>query len=301
LTYEKKVVILRMMKHIRIISPSGVIASELILQAKECLQAWGYRVSVGQFAMEQYGRFAGTVEQRLADLNMALADSTVDIILCSRGGYGLQQILDQIQLPLRPKETWPLIVGYSDITELHNLMALHGVKSLHAGMCKEVANFYTESLPAIHLENNSYNRIGTSTGAVIGGNLSVLYGLQGTKWDLHHIIDNMDAAPILLIEDISESHYHIDRMMNNLRMSGVLARVSGLVVGHFTDCNADERMMCNIEQTILQAVSGYDYPILFGAPIGHELPNLPVMLGEEYHLCVESKNASLIPINKTIF
>jgi muramoyltetrapeptide carboxypeptidase len=91
----------------------------------------------------------------------------------------------------------------------------------------------------------------------------------------------MDSAPILLIEDIDETHYHIDRMMNNLRMSGVLGRISGLIVGHFTDCETDERMVCSIEDTILQAVSEYDYPVQLHATIGHEMPNTPIYLGKK--------------------
>ena len=127
------------MKHIRIISPSGVIAPELISQAQARLESWGYRVSIGKNAMQQYGRFAGTTAQRLSDINEALADPSIDIILCSRGGYGLQQVIEQIVLPTRPKIEWPLVVGYSDITALHSLMALHGVPSLHMSMCKDLS------------------------------------------------------------------------------------------------------------------------------------------------------------------
>ena len=270
------------MKHIRILSPSGVIAPELILQAQKRLESWGYCVSIGQYAMEQYGRFAGTATQRLSDLNEALADPSIDIILCSRGGYGLQQILDQIVLPTRPKEKWPLIVGYSDITELHSLMSLHGVKSLHMSMCKDLSELPDDNPTLIAMRealDGKTQKLLDENQKVIGGNLSVLYGLQGTPWDLNHIIDNMDSSPILLIEDIAETHYHIDRMLNNLRMSGVLSRISGLIVGHFTDCKEDERMGCSIPQTIQQAVSEYNYPIIWGAPIGHEEPNLPMMLG----------------------
>ena len=127
------------MKHIRIISPSGVIAPELITQAQARLESWGYCVSIGKNAMQQYGRFAGTIKQRLSDINEALADPNIDIILCSRGGYGLQQIIDQIVLPTRPKTEWPLIVGYSDITALHSLMALHGVPSLQMPKCEDIS------------------------------------------------------------------------------------------------------------------------------------------------------------------
>lgn len=275
------------MKHIRILSPSGVINPELILGAQKRLESWGYQVSIGQHAMRQYGRFAGTAAERLADLNLALADPSVDIILCSRGGYGLQQILDQIQLPTRPKEEWPLIVGYSDITELHCLMALHGVRMLHMSMCKDLSELADDDPTLLAMRaalasetaHPTLQELAHNT-PIIGGNLSVLYGLQGTPWELNKIIDQLDCAPILLIEDIAETHYHIDRMMHNLRMSGVLARISGLMIGHFTDCKDDERMGCTIEETIRQAVSQYDYPVIL-APIGHEQPNWPVMLGGE--------------------
>ena len=266
------------MKHIHIISPSGSIAPELILQAQSRLESWGFYVTIGQYAMEQYGRFAGTTTQRLADLNEALADPSVDIILCSRGGYGLQQILDRIQLPTRPKAEWPLIVGYSDITELHCLMSLHGVASLHMSMCKDLSVLADDDPTLIAMREalmGNTKRLCEGNSKVIGGNLSVLYGLQGTPWDLNHIIDQMEESPILLIEDISESHYHIDRMINNLRLSGVLGRISGIIIGHFTDCKDDERMGCTIEETIRQAVSEYNYPITL-APVGHDYPNLPV-------------------------
>jgi muramoyltetrapeptide carboxypeptidase len=292
LTYEKKIVILRLMKHIRIISPSGVITPEFILRTQTCLEEKGYRVSIGKNSLQQYGRFAGIKEQRLSDINEALADPSIDIILCSRGGYGLQQIVDKIQLPIRPKEQWPLIVGYSDITILHSLMALHGVLSLHAPMCKELKDINLSGYEDIRFITNK-GRIGKSEAKIIGGNLSVLYGLQGTSWDLNNIIDTIDHAPILLIEDIAESHYHIDRMMNNLRLSGVLGRISGLVVGHFTDCTDDDRMGCSIKETILQSVSEYDYPVMFDAPIGHESPNIPILLGGYYLLEITSHESVL--------
>jgi muramoyltetrapeptide carboxypeptidase len=279
LIYEKKIVILQHMKHIRIISPSGVIAPDYITRAQERLESWGYRVSIGKHAMQQYGRFAGTTEQRLSDINEALADPSIDIILCSRGGYGLQQILDKIQLPTRPKTEWPLIVGYSDITELHSLMSLHGVETLHMSMCKDISELADDD-PTLKAMKEALKGENKDNRLIIGGNLSVLYGLQGTPWDLNHIIDQLDSAPILLIEDIDEAHYHIDRMMNNLRMSGVLGRISGLIVGHFTDCAIDERMGCTIEETILQAVAEYDYPIQLRATVGHEMPNTPIFLGK---------------------
>lgn len=281
--YVRKKHYLCTMKHIRIISPSGAIEPAYITQAQQRLESWGFRVSVGTHAFEQKGRFAGTSEERLADINEAFSDPDIDIILCSRGGYGLQQIIDQVELPDCAKEQYPLLVGFSDITELHALMSLNGVPSLHASMCKVLATL-PEDAPALQatkeaLQGQYKNAISIFQGKkIIGGNLSVLYGLQGTPYSLDAIIDRCEEAPVLLIEDICERHYHIDRMLNNLRMSGVLARLSGVIVGQFTDCDDDPKMGCTLQDTIRQVFADYDYPIIFDAPYGHMDDNMPVFL-----------------------
>ena len=127
------------MKHIHIISPASAIDSQWIKRASLRLEQWGFRVSVAQHAYGNIGRFSATDEERVADLNAAFADPTIDIILCSRGGYGLQRIIDKVVLPQRPKDQWPMLVGFSDITALHSLLSLHGVASLHANMCKDLS------------------------------------------------------------------------------------------------------------------------------------------------------------------
>lgn len=270
------------MKHIRIISPSGMIDPEYIRLAQQRLQSWGFQVSVGAHALDVYGRFAGVVGDRLSDLNEAFADPSVDIILCSRGGYGLQQIIDQVVLPTRPTSEWPLVVGFSDITALHALMSLHGVPSLHASMCKAIATLPDDAVALSLLRNALEGKLhgeGVIGGGrnIIGGNLSVLYGLQGTPYSLHAIIDSCVEPPVLLLEDICEKHYHIDRMMNNLRLSGVLSRLSGVIVGQFTDCDDDPRMGCTLRETLQYYLCQYDYPVVWDAPYGHEDDNRPIM------------------------
>lgn len=274
------------MKHIRIISPSGAIDPTYIITSKVRLESWGYHVTVGTYAMGQYGRFSGTEEERLADLNEAFADASADVILCSRGGYGLQQIVDKIVLPTRPKSEWPLVVGFSDVTVLHALMSLHGVPSLHASMCKALATLPEEDVSLQHLRQalelgiEYWNPVvaGFMGRKVIGGNLSVLYGLQGTPYSLHAIIDQCTEAPVLLIEDISERHYHVDRMLNNLRLSGVFDRLGGVIVGQFTDCDDDPKMGTTLRGTIINTLAKYDYPTVMDAPIGHVDGNYPIVL-----------------------
>ncbi|MBO7458126.1 MAG: LD-carboxypeptidase [Paludibacteraceae bacterium] len=273
--------------NIRIVSPSGVIDSAYIDEAVTRLRAWGYIVNAGAHAREEWGRFAGRDEDRLADIVDALNDLSVDAILCSRGGYGLQRIIDRVPTITKP------IIGFSDITALHQKAAIDGCATLHSIMCKHIASLPEESEPLIALrkvlagkalkytwDSHPLNRQGKAEGILVGGNLSVLYGLQGTPLGLQQAIKNL-KNPILLIEDVCEKHYHIDRMMRNLRMSGVLANLSGLVVGQFSDCEDDELMNSSIYETIKEAVADYDYPILFNAPIGHVEHNLPLWLNRQ--------------------
>lgn len=290
-------------KQIRILSPSGAIESGLVEQAAARLRQWGYRVNLAPHALGQYGRFAATPRERLADLNAALADTDTDIILCSRGGYGLQQIADQIVLPNRHT---PLVVGFSDITVLHCLLGQQGIPSLHASMCKYLATL-PDDHPALYLlqralqgEKTDYalpphplQREGCCTGLLVGGNLSVLYGLQETPYALHRLIDTCPQPPLLLIEDIGEKHYHIDRMMQNLRMSGVLKRIGGLVVGQMTRCEDDPLMGCSLLETIRQAVAEYDYPVLFGLKAGHCEDNIPLRLHVPHRMTITPHGARL--------
>ena len=292
------------MKHIRIISPSGVIDSSFIEGASARLRAWGYKVSEGVHARDAWGRFAGRDEDRLSDIIEALNDASVDFILCSRGGYGLQRIIDRVPVIRKP------IIGFSDITALHLSAGLSMQPTLHGIMCKHIASLPEESEPIQALKKllcgegieyrwaaHRLNRAGKVSAPLIGGNLSVLYGLQGTAYGLASVIQNsrfkiQNSSPILLIEDIGERHYHIDRMMRNLRMSGVLARLSGLIVGQFSDCDDDPLMQQTVYETIKEVVADYDYPVLFDAPFGHVEHNLPLWLN--HHTTIECDTDSVL-------
>lgn len=275
------------MKHIRIISPSGVIDPAYIDGACARLRAWGFKVTEGAHARDAFGRFAGTDDERLSDLTDALNDEQVDWVLCARGGYGLQRIIDRV-----PPLTKP-VIGFSDITALHLAAAMNGCPTIHGIMCKHIATLPEDSEPLAALRkallgepleyrwpSHPLNRSGRAEGMLIGGNLSVLYGLQGTRFALSNFCSPLSkhTKPLLLIEDICERHYHIDRMMQNLRMSGVLAHIGGLIVGQFTDCDDDPLMNETVAQTIKKAVADYDYPVLFNAPVGHVAHNLPLWL-----------------------
>lgn len=298
-------------KHIRILSPSGAVDTAYIDMASARLREWGFCVSEGQYARSKAGRFAGTDQERLADLHEALRDPSVDWILCSRGGYGLQRIIDQVGEITKP------IIGFSDITCLHMLAAKQGVPSLHAMMCKHIATMDKGGTPIDYfkkalgvgtpsdmliydIEPHPLNRIGEAEGMLIGGNLSVLYGLQGTPYGLTAILPAQEKKPILFIEDIAERHYHIDRMMNNLRLSEVFEYVSGVIVGQFSDCEDDRSMGCTVLQTIRQALDGYDFPVIFDFPAGHTDTNMPLWLGTDARIAV-SPVASQVSVRTIAF
>ncbi len=299
--------------HIRIISPSGRIDSELIEQSSKRLTESGFVVSEGAYARGEYGRFAGSREERISDLQSALSDPDVDAVLCSRGGYGLQQIIDKAAVIVEQVESQkvclPLLIGFSDITCMHSLYALSSTPSLHGPMCKMLAmSDGSESVSRwynalrgedirIQLPMHPLQREGSVRGKMIGGNLSVLYGLLSTPWGLMNIIKKNKSIGyhnILFLEDICERHYHIDRMMQCLRLSGILSAIDGLVVGQMTDIDDDPLMRCSVQETIRDAVAGYDYPVVFGFPAGHAEENFPFFLNREAQLSVTAQGVAFV-------
>lgn len=284
---------------IRFISPSGSINPEFIDGATKVLTKWGLQVTEGEFARNEYGRFAGTREQRIADLQDALNDSNVKAIICSRGGYGIAQIIDKLDFTEFLKSPkW--LIGFSDVTILHNAISNLGFASIHGIMAKHLTELSDEAEPVIRFRemlfgtmptysfpSHHLNRRGSASGKLIGGNLSVLMALRGSQYDLDY------TNAILFIEDIAEKPYHIDRMMQNLRFSGALANLSGLIVGQFSDCEEDPLMMQTISEIILDTVQGYDFPVCFDFPAGHVDHNLPLMVGTKIQLEVSTEVSHL--------
>ncbi len=291
---------LRYNDKVAIVSPSGCIDSKFIDGAVARLKEWDLQPIVSEFACEQDGRFAGTVEQRIADLQAAIDNPEIKAILCSRGGYGLMQVIDQIDLTafeVNPK--W--IIGFSDITVLHAATTAIDVASLHSIMAKHLTELPTDAEPVQLLHNTLYggdlpqytipahelNREGEVKSILVGGNLSVLFGLRGTHFD----IDTYQK--ILFLEDVGEEPYKIDRMMQNLKISGVLENLAGLIVGQFTEYEEDPQMGKTVYEIIADAVSEYEYPVCFNFPAGHTERNLPLILGAEVMFSVDKNEVEL--------
>lgn len=283
--------------NIRIVSPAGKIASEIVEKGAATLRSWGHNISVSPHANGEYGRFAGTPEDRLQDILDALRDPNVDAIYASRGGYGCIQFADKIPSDLIKASRKP-IIGYSDITILHAVWQKSGVRSIHAHMMKALGEqpdsrsvlaiknliAASDSLDnaVLHLDlpDNEFNILPDIhvKGPIIGGNLAVLSGLHGTPLDFDY------DGKILFIEDISESPYKVDRMMNQLRLCGVFNRIKALVVGQFTGCDEDPLMPKCLYATMHDMLLPYNIPVRFNAPIGHVDDNHPIVEGAIYEI-----------------
>ncbi len=298
------------MKQIRIIAPAGALDAAITEQAAVRLRAEGFSVELAPHALGRWGRFAATPEERTADAVDALTDTNVGLVLCTRGGYGLQQIIDSIEQGVRARGyNGAAVCGFSDVTELHQLIARLGGKSIHGIMCKPIASLPDDAKPWLALKYilhgwpvahsitpSPLSREGCVTGVVRGGNMAVLCGLSGTPYDISRSIEQdktQGKRTILFIEDVGEHHYKIDRMIHQLRLSGVLRNIGGLIVGQFADCDDDPEMSCSLQESIAASVKEYDYPVLFGFPAGHVAENMPLLFGWETTLTVTKKAGQL--------
>lgn len=267
---------------IAIVSPAGPISEDVVMGAKRVLEQEGWRVKVYPHALGHSGNYAGTDTERLADLSAALTDPDVKAVLCSRGGYGVVHIMEKLDdIDLRRNAKW--VIGFSDISALHAAMGRQSVASLHASMASHLNkyggdNADTRSLfailrgerPAFSFPANRLDRPGIAEGTLMGGNLAVLADLINTRYDM------LRPDTILFVEDVSEPIYKTERIFYQLRISGVLPNLRGLIVGQFTDYKPD-KSYTTTEQMIADMVAPYNYPVAFGAPIGHVDHNIPVI------------------------
>lgn len=278
-----------------IVSPAGKIDADIVDKAASILREWGLKVEVGENALSRVGRFSGSIEQRLSDLQKAMDDAEVNLIFCSRGGYGMVHLLDRLNFDgmiRNPK--W--VVGYSDITALHSALQSNGIISIHGPMAKHFAEegasdkavaytktVLTEGRIDYKIDGTKYsalNRKGKASGRLFGGNLSVFCGILGSRFAV------IPKEGILFIEDIGEEPYRVDRMMYQLRLAGVFDNIKGLIVGRFTDYSEDNAMYGPLYESILEAVAPYTFPVCFGFPVGHVKDNYPLMMGSETALTV---------------
>lgn len=268
--------------------------------AIKAMESWGLEVLIGDSLYAVDRQFAGTDSQRLYDLQAMLDHPEIKAIICARGGYGTVRIIDELDFSAFVKQPkW--IVGYSDITVLHNhINHFYGIETLHATMpvnfpsngdspaVEALKRALFGETPNYRMVAENLSRPGHARGEVVGGNLSILYSLSGTPSALD------TQGKILFIEDLDEYLYHIDRMMMNLKRSGKLENLAGLVVGGLSEMrdNAVPYGM-TAGEIVAEAVKSYKYPVLFGFPAGHLEENMPLILGREAVLDVDAGGCAL--------
>ena len=280
---------------VAIVASARKISLEELQPAIDIINSWGLKVVLPKNVFCIDNQFAGTDDERAADMQWALDEENVKAVICARGGYGTVRIIDKLNFSNFVKHPkW--VVGYSDITALHqHINQNFSIASLHATM---PINFpkneeATQSLlKALFGETLAYtvpshvlNRTGEASGELIGGNLSLIYALCGSKSDID------TKGKILFIEDLDEYLYHIDRMMMNLKRSGKLQYLTGLIVGGMSDMKDNTVPFGKTaEEIILDAVKEYNFPVCFDFPAGHIDRNLAIYF---------NKNTTL-SINKSI-
>jgi muramoyltetrapeptide carboxypeptidase len=278
-----------------IVSPSWFIDPSKLTEAVSYLEQWKLKVKIGKNAAKQSGPFAGSDEERLSDLQEMTNDENVKAVICSRGGYGLLRIISKVDFSaLRKNPKW--YAGFSDITVLHNwLNEVCGLVSIHSDMplnfnnpSKSPKTFSTlrqalfGDLEKVEWSGKSI-RPGKPEGEITGGNLSLVYSLIGTA------AEPETAGKILFLEDVGENFYHIDRMLVSLKLAGKLERLSALIIGGMNDITETKVPWGkSIEETVIDNVREYGYPVLFNFPAGHVPDNRAFFVGRKAR--IESRN-----------
>jgi len=288
---------------IAIVAPSGVLNDHenYINKAKKLLESWELNVIIEKNVFNNYGHFSGTDKERTKDFQRALDDKTISAIWCARGGYGAMRIIDDLDYTEYLK-TPKWIIGYSDITAIHNDLHILGSESIHSIMCKSIEDKdinNDRSIQALkdvlfgnklsyNFNNKPENKLGKTSGQIVGGNLTLLHGLIGSKSSI-----NTDGK-ILFIEDLGEYHYHIDRMLISLKRAGYFDNCNGLVVGDFSDLRKNTTPFGkDIKEIILDAVKEFDFPVLFDFPAGHEELNMPIILGRDIIMDINNSQSTI--------
>ncbi|WP_082333667.1 LD-carboxypeptidase [Mangrovimonas sp. TPBH4] len=289
---------------VAIVAPSGILKNreEEVQDAVTLLESWGLHAKVGDHVFSQDNHFAGTDAQRAADFQKALDDPTISAIWCAQGGYGSVRIVDKLDYTkFKQHPKW--LIGYSDITGLHNQFHNLGYESIHAMMCislkkdvseiqETIASFkkaiFGEPL-SYTLKGSSYNRTGKAVGPLVGGNLTLLHTMLGSETSIDV------SGDILFIEEIGEYKYHIDRMLQSLKRAGYFENCKGVLVGDMSKLRKNTTLWgTSIEQLILDALSDYDFPIAFHMPAGHEKDNRAMIFGRTIEMTVTKEGTTVV-------
>ena len=288
---------------ISILAPSGVLNNfdNKITKAINIFKSWGLNVVIGNHIFDKNGHFAGTDKNREKDFQKALDNKNIKAIWCARGGYGAVRIIDKLNFDNYLKNPkW--IIGFSDITVIHNKLNFLNSESIHAMMItgfedigqnndslSKLKNVLFGDSLSYSIASNKNNKAGKSEGIIVGGNLTLIQSTIGSKTELKM------KDKILFIEEIGEYAYHIDRMLYSLKRAGYFENCKGLIVGQISDVKKNTTDFGrSINEIILDILDEYNFPILFDFPAGHEKTNFPIILGRKVILDVSKSDSKVI-------
>lgn len=286
---------------IAIISPSSATDTATIGGGIRTLERWGFHTVVGHHALKDYRGFAGTIEERKADLLWALQEPSVKAIMCSRGGDGAVHLLCE----LRPEvfKRYPkLLIGFSDITALLSAEACVGNIGIHGSMCHAINTYegtdtvsqalrrmMLGDLPAYRIASHSLNQSGKAKGILVGGNMSVLHGLAGSVYDPLKLPDI-----ILFLEDTGEGMTKVDRMLHNIEVRGLMPHIKGIIIGQFTSYKRVPNTFPDMYYMFHEYLRKYNIPVCYDFPVGHaHLRNFPMLIGSVATLEVTRETTTL--------
>ena len=283
---------------IGIVATARKISLYEISPAKKILESWGLEVVFGKFLFESKNQFAGSIEQRIVDLQAMIDDDTISAILCARGGYGTVQIIDRLDFSnLIRKPKW--VIGFSDITVLHSHLNQLGLSTLHSTMpinfldntkksLNSLRNALFNSKNSISTSAHRLNKLGLVETEIVGGNLSIIYSLLGSASDI-----NTDGK-ILFIEDLDEYLYHVDRMIINIKRNFKFHKLKGMIVGSMSNMHDNNISFGRtVEEIILGHSEEYNFPICFDFPAGHLNDNQSIIFGMRSTLEIHENGVNL--------
>lgn len=283
---------------IGIVSTARKISKQEVLPLLQLIESWGLTYILGATIEAENDQFAGEDALRASDFQKMIDNPAIKAIWCARGGYGTVRMVDALDFS-KFLENPKWIIGYSDITVLHSHIQNLGVETLHANMAIDIDTKTHETRESIFkvlfgkeynlaIAANELNRQGNAKGVLAGGNLSVLYSILGSPSEVNF------EGKILFIEDLDEMIYHIDRMMQNLKRSGLLKELAGLIVGGMNDMRDNTIPYGKgAEAIIKEAVEDYNYPVCFQCPAGHINDNRALVMGREVRLQVNKTESIL--------
>lgn len=285
---------------VTIVAPAGFITTEQVATSIKVLSAWGLEIILGKNLYSKYFTFAGTDEQRAKDFQEAIDNPEIKAIFCARGGYGVLRILDKINWSTFTKNPkW--IIGYSDVTAIHscvnNLLktaSIHGPMPINFEKLIEEKNSLDNLKKILFGETIKYSIPNISSipdsefeGILIGGNLSLLYSLRGTKYDFS------SNENILFIEEIGEYMYHIDRILQNFKLGKKFTGLKAIILGGFTEIKENDLPFAYSLIEIIKKATDSKIPIITELSSGHITPNLPLILGCNLKINVDKENITL--------